>query len=52
MGKNNLQKEFMEKIEIMEGDSYNPGPPLSKKDLIGISVIALICIIGLIWGVI
>lgn len=46
-----LQKEIEERIDLMEDPSYDFGPSFNKQDMIGIYVVAGICLIGLVWGV-
>ncbi len=45
-----LNKEIEHKINIIENESYNPGPSLNKIDFSLMFIIAGICVVGLIWG--
>lgn len=45
-----LQKELEQKINIVDSESYDPGPPLTKVDYSLMIIIVCISIIGLIWG--
>ncbi len=47
---NEINEEVLRRIELMEDPDYDPGPPLNKKDYIGIIVVGLVCIIGMIVG--
>ncbi|SDJ27933.1 hypothetical protein [Natribacillus halophilus] len=48
--KQELHEAIAEKTEQMDDPNFTSGPPLNKKDGIAIVVIALICVIGLVWG--
>jgi len=46
-----LEKEIEQRIEIMESVDYDKGPPLNNKDFIAMAIVAIVCIIGMVWGV-
>jgi hypothetical protein len=46
----NMMTEIEKRIEVMEDPAYDPGPRLNRQDFIGIIVVAIICLIGMIWG--
>lgn len=45
-----LEREIENRIEIMESDSYKKVPSINKNDVIGMGIIGVICITGLVWG--
>lgn len=45
-----LDQEIENRIKQLEDPKYDYGPPLNKQDFIGILVLALISVVGLIWG--
>lgn len=49
--KDQMNKEIVKRINVMESESYDHGPQLKRADLIGAAALGIICIAGLIWGV-
>lgn len=45
-----LEREIENRIEIMESDSYKKVPSINKNDVIGMVITGVICITGLVWG--
>lgn len=45
-----VNEEIENKVRILDSDSYDFGPPLSKVSISLIFIIAVISILGLIWG--
>lgn len=45
-----LEQEIEDRIKIMESDSYKKVPGINKYDVIGMAGTGIICIAGLVWG--
>ncbi|MFD1363328.1 hypothetical protein [Lentibacillus salinarum] len=50
--KDSLESDIEERIKFIESDSYDLGPPINKKDIIGMLIVGIISFIGLVWGAI
>lgn len=49
--KQEMEREIKKRIEITESPSYDVGPPLNRRDLMGALVVGVICVFGLLWGI-
>ncbi|MBP1933358.1 hypothetical protein [Ammoniphilus resinae] len=45
-----LEKEIEERVEMLENPAYDYGQTFNRQDVLGILVVAVICVLGLIWG--
>lgn len=45
-----LDQEIEARIKELEDPNYDYGPPLNKQDFIGILILAVVSVVGLIWG--
>lgn len=46
-----MEEEIERRIKIMESSTYKNVPALNRNDVIGMAAVGVVCIIGLIWGV-
>lgn len=45
-----LNQEIEHKVNMIDSESYDPGPPLTKVDYSLMIIIGCVCIAGLFWG--
>lgn len=46
-----LEEEIAKRIDMMESETYEHVPSINRNDVIGMFIVSIVCIIGLIWGV-
>ncbi|WP_339183921.1 hypothetical protein [Oceanobacillus sp. FSL W7-1293] len=46
-----MDKEIEYRVKKIEADDYDYGPALNKNDVIAMIIVSVICVFGLIWGV-